>query len=154
MLRKSSPDQAIPLIRKATCLDSVLDDAAALGATPEQLQDLQKQLAERDAYRDQQLRKAAEAKAEKERNKTPESEAKRVPGLGRLKHHIEAHIERRDVERAANPESSEWPQPEKAWPHVDRHALKRVIVQRQTEARAHQSKRPKSLRQQQMQSQQ
>ena len=66
----------------------------------------------------------------------------------------EAHIERRDAERAANPESSEWPQPEKAWPHVDRHALKRVVVQRQTEARAHQSKRPKSLSQQQAQQQQ
>ena len=37
---------------------------------------------------------------------------------------------------------------------VDRHALKRVIVQRQTEARAHQSKRPKSLSQQREQMQQ
>ena len=100
------------------------------------------------------MQEAAEAKAEKERNRTPESEAKRLPGLGRFTQHIEAHIERRDVERAANPESSEWPQPEKAWPHVDRHALKRVIVQRQTKARAHQSKRPKSLSQQQMQQQQ
>ena len=42
--------------RKATCIDSVVDDAAALGATPEQLKKLQKQLAERDSDRDQQLR--------------------------------------------------------------------------------------------------
>ena len=55
---------------------------------------------------------------------------------------------------ASATESSEWPQPEKAWPHVDRHALKRVIVQRQTEARAHQSKRPKLPSQEQMQQQQ
>ena len=102
----------------------------------------------------QQLQEAAEAKAEKERNRTPESEAERLAGLEKFKQQIEAFIERRDAERAANPESSEWPQPEKAWPHVDRHALKRVIVQRQTEARAHQSKRPKSLSQQQMQQQQ
>ena len=77
-----------------------------------------------------------------------------MAGLEKLKKQLEAFIERRDAEGAANPESSEWPQPEKTWPHVDRHALKRVIVQRQTEARAHQSKRPKSLSQQQMQQQQ
>ena len=106
---------------------------------------------ERDAYIDQQLQEAAEEKAEKERNRTPESKAERLAGLKKFKQQIEAFIERRDAERAANPESSEWPQPEKAWPHVDRHALKRVIVQRQTEARAHQSKRPKTLSQQQMQ---
>ena len=140
--------------RKATCIDMRLESAAAFGATPEQLKELQRQLAERDAYRDHQLRKAAEAKAEKERNRTPESEAERLAGLEKFKQQIEANIERRDAERAANPESSEWPQPEKAWPHVDRHALKRVIVKRQTEARAHQSKRPKSLSQQQMQQQQ
>ncbi len=130
-------------------LDMRLEDAAAFGSTPEQLKELQKQLADRDASVDQELQDAAEAKAEKERSRTPESEAERLAGLEKLKQQIEAFIERRDAERAANPESSEWPQPEKAWPHVDRHALKRVIVQRQTEARAHQSKRPKSLSQQQ-----
>ncbi len=130
-------------------LDMRLEDAAAFGSTPEQLKELQKQLADRDASFDQELQDAAEAKAEKERSRTPESEAERLAGLEKLKQQIEAFIERRDAERAANPESSEWPQPEKAWPHVDRHALKRVIVQRQTEARAHQSKRPKSLSQQQ-----
>ena len=131
-----------------------MDDAAALGVTPGQLKVLQKQLANRDASVKQQLQEAAEVKAEKERKRPPESEAERLAGLEKFKQQIEAHTERRDAERAANPESSEWPQPEKAWPHVDRHALKRVIVQRQTEARAHQSKRPKSLRQQQMQQQQ
>ena len=140
--------------RKATCIDSAVDDAAALGATPEQLKELQNQLANRDASVKQQLQEAAEAKAEKGRNRSPESEAERLAGLEKFKQQIEAHIERRDAERAANPESSEWPQPEKAWPHVDRHALKRVIVQRQTEARAHQSKRPKLLSQQQMHQQQ
>ena len=135
--------------RKVICIDSVMDDAAAFGATPEQLKKLQKQLAARDASVKQQLQDAAEAKAEKERSRTPESEAERLAGLEKLKQQIEAFIERRDAERAANPESSEWPQPEKAWPHVDRHALKRLIVQRQTEARAHQSKQPKSLSQQQ-----
>ena len=140
--------------RKVTCIDSAVDDAAALGATPEQLKELQNQLANRDASVKQQLQEAAEAKAKKERNRTPESEAERLAGLEKFKQQIEAHIERRDAERAANPESSEWPQPEKAWPHVDRHALKRVIVQRQTEARAHQSKRPKTLSQQQAQQQQ
>ena len=140
--------------RKVTCIDSAVDDASALGATPGQLKGLQKQLANRDASIKQQLQEASEAKAEKERNRTPESEAERLAGLEKFKQQIEAHIERRDAERAANPESSEWPQPDKAWPHVERHALKRVIVQRQTEARAHQSKRPKSLRQQQMQQQQ
>tara|TARA_Y100001933_G_scaffold135269_1_gene134503 strand:- start:509 stop:979 length:471 start_codon:yes stop_codon:yes gene_type:complete len=128
-----------------------LESAAAFGATPEQLKELEKEIAERDAYIDQQLQEAAEEKAEKERNRTPESKAERLAGLKKFKQQIEAFIERRDAERAANPESSEWPQPEKAWPHVDRHALKRVIVQRQTEARAHQSKRPKTLSQQQMQ---
>ena len=137
-----------------TCIDMRLESAAAFGATHEQLKELQKQLAERNAYRDQQLREAAEAKAEKERNRTPESEAKRLESLEKFKQQIEAQLERRDVERAANRESSEWPQPEKAWPHVDRHALKRVVVQRQTEARAHQSKRPKTQSQQQMQQQQ
>ena len=131
-----------------------MDNFAAFGATPEQLKELQKQLADRDTSVDQQLQDAAEAKAEKERNRTPESEAERLAGLEKFKQQIEAHSERRDAERAANPESSELPQPEKAWPHVDRHALKRVIVQRQTDARAHQSKRPKSLGQQQMQQQQ
>ena len=131
-----------------------LESAAVFGATPKQLKELEKEFAERDAYINQQLQEAAEAKAKKERNRTPESEAERLAGLEKFKQQIEAHIERRDAERAANPESSEWPQPEKAWPHVDRHALKRVIVQRQTEARAQQSKRPKSLKQQQMQQQQ
>ena len=140
--------------RKVTSIGCVVDDAAALGATPEQLKELQKQLANRDASVKQQLQEAAEAKAEKERNRSPESEAERLAGLEKFKQQIEAHIERRDAERAANPQSSEWPQPEKAWPHVDRHALKRVIVQRQTEARAHQSKRPKTLSQQQAQQQQ
>lgn len=135
--------------RKVTCIDSAMDDAAAFGATPEQLKELQKQLVNRNASVDQQLQKAAKAKAEKECNRTPESEAERSAGLEKFKQQIEAHIERRDAERA-NPESSEWPQPEKAWPLVDRHALKRVIVERQTEARAHQSKRPKSLSQEQM----
>ena len=130
-------------------LDMRLEDLAAFGVPPERLKELEKEFAERDAYIDQQLREAAEAKAEKERNRTPETEAERLAGLEKFKQQIEAHIERRDAERAANPESSEWPQPEKAWPHVDRHALKRVVVQRQTEARAHQSKRPKLLRQQQ-----
>ena len=74
--------------------------------------------------------------------------------LEKFKQQIEAHIERRDAERAANPQSSEWPQPEKAWPHIDSYALKTMIVQRQTEARAHQSKRPKTLSQQQAQQQQ
>ena len=77
-----------------------------------------------------------------------------MAGLEKFKQQIEAHFERRDAERAANPHSSEWPQPEKAWPHIDRYALKRVIVQRQTEARAHHSKRPKTLSQQQAQQQQ
>ena len=135
-------------------LDMRLEDLAAFGVPPARLKELEKEFADRDAYIDQQLQEAAEAKAEKERNRTPESEAERLAGLEKFKQQIEAHIERRDVERAANPESSKWPQPEKAWPHVDRHALKRVIVQRQTEARAHQSKRPKSLSQQQMQQQQ
>ena len=40
-----------------------LESAAAFGATPEQLKELEKQIAERDAYIDQQLREAAEAKA-------------------------------------------------------------------------------------------
>ena len=115
---------------------------------------MEKKFADRDASVDQQLQEAAEAKAEKERNRTPESEAERLAGLEKFKQQIEAHIARRDAEREANPQSSEWPQPEKAWPHVDRHPLKRVIVQRQTEARAHQSKRPKTLNQQQMQQQQ
>ena len=140
--------------RKVTCIDMRLESAAVFGATPEQLKELEKEFAERDAYINQQLQEAAEAKAKKERNRTPESEAERLAGLEKFKQQIEAHIERRDAERAANPESSEWPQPEKAWPHVDRHALKRVIVQRQTEARAQQSKRHKSLKQQQMQQQQ
>ena len=135
-------------------LDMRLEDLAAFGVPPERLKELEKEFAERDAYIEQQLQEAAEAKAEKERNRTPESEAERLAGLEKFKQQIEAHIERRDAERAANPESSEWPQPDKAWPHVDHHALKRVVVQRQTEARAHQSKRPKSLRQQQMQQQQ
>ena len=134
-------------------LDMRLEDLAAFGVPPARLKELEKEFAERDAYIDQQLREAAEAKAEKERNRTPESEAERLAGLEKFKQQIEAHIERRDAERAANPESSEWPQPEKAWPHVDRHALKRVIVQRQTEARAHQSKRPKSLSQKQIKQQ-
>ena len=130
-------------------LDMRLEDLAAFGVPSERLKELEKEFAERDAYIDQQLREAAEAKAEKERNRTPESEAERLAGLEKFRQQIEAHIERRDAERAANPESSEWPQPEKAWPDVDRHTLRRVIVQRQTEARAHQPKRPKSLSQQQ-----
>ena len=124
-----------------------MDDAAALGVTPGQLKGLQKQLANRDASVKQQLQEAVEAKAEKERERPPESEAERLAGLEKFKQQIEAHIECRDAEWAANSDSSEWPQPDKAWPHVDRHALKRVIVQLQTDARAHQSKRPKSLRQ-------
>ena len=57
-----------------TCIDSAFDDAAALGATPGQLKGLQKQLANRDASVKQQLQEAAEAKAEKERKRTPESD--------------------------------------------------------------------------------
>ena len=71
--------------RKATCIDSAVDDAAALGATPEQLKELQKQLANRDASVKQQLQEAAEAKAEKERKRTPESEAERSAGLENFK---------------------------------------------------------------------
>ena len=48
---------------------------------PARLKELEKEFAERDAYIDQQLREAAEAKAEKERNRTPESEAERLAGL-------------------------------------------------------------------------
>ena len=108
---------------------------------------MEKKFADRDASVDQQLQEAAEAKAEKERNRTPESEAERLAGLEKFKQQIEAHIERRDTERAAKPQSSEWPDLDRANPHVDRHALKRVVVQRQTEARAQQSKRPISLSQ-------
>ena len=52
-----------------------MDDAAALSAKPGQLKGLQKQLANRDASVKQQLQEAAEAKSEKERKRTPESEA-------------------------------------------------------------------------------
>ena len=45
--------------RKATCIDSRVDDFAAFGATPEQIKELEKQLADRDAYIDQQLQDAA-----------------------------------------------------------------------------------------------
>ena len=92
-------------------LDMRLESLAAFGVPPERLKELEKEFAERDAYIDQQLQEAAEAKAEKERNRTPESEAKRLAGLEKFKQQIEAFIERRDAERAANPESSEWPQP-------------------------------------------
>ena len=51
-----------------------MDDAAALGVTPGQLKVLQKQLANRDASVKQQLQEAAEAKAEKEPKRTPESD--------------------------------------------------------------------------------
>ena len=77
---------------------------AAFGVPPERLKELEKEFAERDAYIDQQLQEAAEAKAEKERNRTPESEAKRLAGLEKFKQQIEAHIERRDAEWAANPD--------------------------------------------------
>ena len=60
--------------RKVTCIDSAVDAAAALSATPGQLKVLQKQLANRDASVKQQLQEAAEAKAEKERKRTPESD--------------------------------------------------------------------------------
>ena len=78
--------------RKVTCIDSAVDDAAALGATPGQLKELQKQLANRDASVKHQLQEAAEAKAEKERKRTPESEAERLAGLEKFKQQIEAHI--------------------------------------------------------------
>ena len=60
--------------RKVTCIDSAVDDAGALSATPGQLKVLQKQLANRDASVKQQLQEAAEAKAEKEPKRTPESD--------------------------------------------------------------------------------
>ena len=109
-------------------LDMRLEDLAEFGVPPERLKELEKELAERDAYIDQQLQEAVEAKAEKKRNRTPESEAERLAGLEKFKQQIEAHIERRDAERAANPQSSEWPNLDRANPHVDPHALKRVIV--------------------------
>ena len=62
-----------------------VDDAAALGVTPGQLKGLQKQLANRDASVKQQLQEAAEAKSEKERKRTPESEAERSAGLENFK---------------------------------------------------------------------
>ena len=60
--------------RKVTCIDRAVDDAAALGVTAGQLKGLQKQLANRDASVKQHLQEAAEAKAEKERKRTPESD--------------------------------------------------------------------------------
>ena len=92
-------------------LDMRLEDLAEFGVPPERLKELEKELAERDAYIDQQLQEAVEAKAEKKRNRTPESEAERLAGLEKFKQQIEAHIERRDAERAANPQPSEWPGP-------------------------------------------
>ena len=62
-----------------------MDDAPALGVTPGQLKGLQKQLANRDASVKQQLQEAAEAKSEKERKRTPESEAERSAGLENFK---------------------------------------------------------------------
>ena len=71
--------------RKVTCIDMRLESAAVFGATPEQLKELEREFAESNAYINQQLQEAAEAKAEKERKRTPESEAERSAGLENFK---------------------------------------------------------------------
>ena len=52
--------------RKVTCIDMRLESAAVFGATPEQLKELEREFAESNAYINQQLQEAAEAKAKKE----------------------------------------------------------------------------------------
>ena len=66
-------------------------------------------------------------------------------------------VEERDFKRwKAGELQSDWPQPDKAWGHVDRGPLWHIVKARiaRAKAAASQSKRPKSLSQQQMQQQQ
>ena len=130
-------------------MDMRLEDLAAFGVPHERLKELEKEFAERDAYIDQQLREAAEAREERRRNAVPITPQQRAE--------MERKVEERDFKRwKAGELQSDWPQPDKAWGHVDRGPLWHIVKARiaRAKAAASQSKRPKSLSQQQMQQQQ
>jgi DNA invertase Pin-like site-specific DNA recombinase len=55
--------------------------------------------------------------------------------LLRIKAAMDESLKKRDAALAKDPPSSAWPQPEKAWEHVDRRKLDEITRRRQTESR-------------------
>ena len=131
-------------------LDMRLEDFSAFGVPHERLKELEKEFAERDAYIDQQLQEAAEAREERRRNAVPITPEQRAE-MERKVEETRKAIEERDFKRwKAGELQSDWPQPDKAWGHVDRGPLWHIVKARiaRAKAAASQSKRPKSLSQQ------
>ena len=110
---------------------------ARFGATDQQLEELGNQIKRRNTHRSEQ------------RNAVPIAAGQRDE--------TERKAEERDCRRREAGElQSDWPQPDKAWGHVDRGPLVHIVKARKARAKAaaSQSNRPKSLIQQQMQQQQ
>lgn len=144
--------------RKKTLLSLSLleEDAAALGATDQEIEQLGKQIAERNAVMAERRKEAKKAEEERRRN--------RVPHIPEDKAAIKAWVEQkqkdvaeRDFKRwQAGELQSDWPQPHRAEWGCDLLLLEHIVKKQKADDKkaASQSRRPKSLRQQQMQQQQ
>lgn len=107
-------------------IDERLEDAEALGASKDQLVQIEKEQLRRKINLDEQFSENKKLQAEKERNRKPMSEAELLKLRKALEQASEEFIEQRDKALADNPPSSDWPQPEKAWGQVDREPLRQI----------------------------
>ena len=144
--------------RKKTLLSLSLleEDAAALGATDQQIEQLGRDIARRNANLAEQRKAAKKAEEERRRNRvpmTPERKAE-IKAWVQMK---QKEVAERDFKRwQAGELQSDWPQPNRAEWGCDLPLLEHIVKRQKAEDKqaASQSKRPKSLSQQQMQQQQ
>ena len=144
--------------RKKTLLSLSLleEDAAALGATDQQIEQLVKQIAKRNANLAEQRKQAKKAEEERRRNRVPHSPEDKAA--------IKAWVEKKQKEVAerdftrwqAGELQSDWPQPNRAQENCDLPLMEHIVKRLKADDKraASQSKRPKSLSQQQAQQQQ
>ena len=144
--------------RKKTLLSLSLveEQAASCGATDQQIEQLGKQIAERNANVAEQRKQAKKAEEERRRNRVPNSPEDKAA--------IKVWVEKKQKE-VADRDFKRWqvgellsncPQPNRADGHCDLALLEHLVKKQKAEDKkaASQSKRPKSLSQQQMQQQQ
>ena len=144
--------------RKKTLLSLSLleEDAALFGATDQQLEELGNQIKQRNLYRAEQRKEAQLKKEERRRNAVPITPEQRAE-MERKVEETRKAIEERDYKRwKAGELQSDWPQPHKAEWGCDLLLLEHIVKKQKADDKraASQSKRPKSLSQQQMQQQQ